>query len=145
MKFWMNSPSFVVWPLQSGDSMKKSPEQLKQDVALYLDQQGADLAVVKVMLQVLVWNLIRRDPNALNALGHLKNEVLASLYRTLTPPKAAGQGEKEVERMRQLTLIRAEKMFRDIEQTLGANNMDAKIMGAKSMNAKKQTRVSGVN
>ena len=131
--------------------MKKSPEQLQHDVALYLDQQGADLTIMKVMMQVLVWNLIRRDPNGREALGHLKNEVLASLYQTMTPPPNAEQDAKEVERLRQMTLIRANRMFRDIEKVMttasnrDAETMDSKIMGAKSRAAKKPSRVSRAN
>ena len=130
--------------------MKKSPEQLQHDVALYLDQQGADLTIMKVMMQVLVWNLIRRDPNGREALGHLKNEVLASLYQTMTPPPNAEQDAKEVERLRQMTLIRANRMFRDIEKVMTASNrdaetMDSKIMDAKTRAAKKSSRVSRAN
>lgn len=122
---------------------------MQHDVALYLDQQGADLTIMKVMMQVLVWNLIRRDPNGREALGHLKNEVLASLYQTMTPPNME-QDAKEVERLRQLALIRANKMFRDIEKVMTDSNrdtetMDSKIMGAKTRAAKKPSRVSGAN
>lgn len=130
--------------------MKKSPQQLQHDVALYLDQQGADLTIMKVMMQVLVWNLIRRDPKGREALGHLKNEVLASLYQTMTPPPNMEQDAKEVERLRQLTLIRANRMFCDIEKVMTDSNqdtetMDSKIMGAKTRAAKKPSRVSGAN
>ena len=130
--------------------MKKSPDQLQHDVALYLDQQGADLTIMKVMMQVLVWNLIRRDPKGREALGHLKNEVLASLYQTMTPPPNVEQDSKEVERLRQLALIRANRMFRDIEKVMtdssrNAESMDSKIMDAKTRSAKKPSRVSGAN
>ena len=127
--------------------MQKSPQQLAQDVELFLDQQSADVTVLKVMLQVLVWNLIRRDPKAHEALGHLKNEVMASLYLTMSPP-SAGQGNKAAEHLRQLTLIRANRMFRDIENVVSVGNrddenMDSKIMGAKSMTDNKQSQASG--
>ena len=130
--------------------MKKSPEQLQQDVTQYLDQQGADLTIMKVMMQVLVWNLIRRDPKGREVLGHLKNEVLASLYQTMTPPPNGEQDAKEVERLRQLALIRANRMFRDIEKVMTASNrdaetMDSKIMDAKTRAAKKSSRVSRAN
>lgn len=109
--------------------MTKTPEQLAQDVSLYLDQQTADLTILKVTVQVLIWNLLRRDSHALDALGHLKNEVLASLFKTMTPPSSAPI-VKETDRMRQLALIRAEKMFQDIAQSMSANDLPAKDTAA---------------
>ena len=93
---------------------------IEQQVGHYLSQQTADLTILKVTLQVLIWNLIRRDPDALGALGHLRDEVLASLYKTTSGSLPTGPGAKEAERLRQLTLIRAEKLFQDIEQHLAA-------------------------
>jgi hypothetical protein len=100
--------------------MNKSPEQLEQQIGQYLNQQNADLTIVKVTLQVLIWNLVRRDPEGLGMLGHLKNEVLASLFKTMAMPASGSLGAAEAERLRQLTLIRAEKMFQEIEQMMGA-------------------------
>lgn len=124
--------------------MTKTPEQLAQDVSLYLDQQTADLTILKVTLQVLIWNLLRRDSHAQDALGHLKNEVLASLFKTMTPPSSAPI-VKETDRMRQLALIRAEKMFQDIAQTMSANDMPSKDMAAKDLAAKRKLKVSASN
>jgi hypothetical protein len=94
------------------------PSDIEQQVGLYLNQQTADLTILKVTLQVLVWNLIRRDPNALGALGNLRDEVLASLYKTTSAAVPEGPAAKEAELLRQLTLIRAQKLFQDIEQQL---------------------------
>lgn len=124
--------------------MTKTPEQLAQEVSIYIDQQTADLSVLKVTVQVLIWNLLRRDASALDALGHLKNEVLASLFKTMTPPSSAPI-VKETDRMRQLALIRAEKMFQDIAQTMRANDMPAQDMTAKDMAAKRKLKVSASN
>jgi len=124
--------------------MTKTPEQLTQDVSLYLDQQTADLTILKVTLQVLIWNLLRRDPRALDALGHLKNEVLASLFKTMTPPSSAPI-LKETDRMRQLALIRAERMFQDITQIMRANDTPPKDMAAQEMAAKRKLKVSANN
>jgi hypothetical protein len=113
--------------------MTKTPQQIEKEVGLYLNQQNADLTILKVTMQVLIWNLIRRDADALGALGHLRDEVLASLYQTMSAAPPDGESAKEVERLRQLALIRAEKMFQDIEQTLGAKG------------AKREPRASSAN
>jgi hypothetical protein len=100
--------------------MNKPPEQLEQQIGQYLNQQSADLTIMKVTLQVLIWNLVRRDPEGTGMLGHLKNEVMASLYKSMVMPSTGSRGAAEAERLRQLTLIRAEKMFQEIEQMMGA-------------------------
>jgi len=96
------------------------PSEIEQQVGQYLNQQTADLTILKVTLQVLIWNLIRRDADAPKALANLRDEVLASLYKTTSATMPAGPGAKEAERLRQLTLIRAEKLFQDIEQHVTA-------------------------
>lgn len=117
MKLWMNPSGLVESTHHSGEFMSK-PSDIEQQVNLYLNQQAADLTILKVTLQVLIWNLIRRDPDALGALGNLRDEVLASLYKTTSSAMPEGPGAKEAERLRQLTLIRAQKLFQDIEQQL---------------------------
>jgi hypothetical protein len=100
--------------------MNKPSDQIEQQIGQYLNQQSADLTIMKVTLQVLIWNLVRRDPEGTGMLDHLKNEVMASLYKSMAMPAAGSRGAAEAERLRQLTLIRAEKMFHDIEQMMGA-------------------------
>jgi hypothetical protein len=97
--------------------MEKSAEHLQKEVHQYLNQQSADLTILRVTLQVLIWNIVRRDPQGLAILSGLKDEVLASLYKTTTPPPGA-QAPPDAERLRQISLIRAEKMFQDIEHAL---------------------------
>ena len=94
------------------------PSELEQQIGQFLNQQSADLTILKVTLQVLIWNLVRRDQNALGALGHLRDEVLASLYKTTSGSLPTGPGAAEAQRLRQLTLVRAEKLFQDIERQL---------------------------
>lgn len=106
------------------------PSDIEQQVSLYLNQQTADLTILKVTLQVLIWNLIRRDPDAQGALGNLRDEVLASLYQTTAGPLPAGPGATEAERLRQLTLIRAEKLFQDIEQNLVRKQTEPRATGS---------------
>lgn len=113
--------------------MDKSAERLQQQVNHYLDQQSADLTVLRVTLQVLIWNIVRRDSQAQGILSGLKDEVLASLYKTTTPPSGV-QAPPDAERLRQLSLIRAEKMFQDIEQALRGSKTDSHPPGASAAN-----------
>lgn len=105
------------------------PADIEQQVSLYLNQQVADLTILKVTLQVLIWNLIRRDPDAQGALANLRDEVLASLFQTTSAAMPAGQGATEAERLRQLTLIRAEKLFQDIEQHVAGKKVQPRAAG----------------
>jgi hypothetical protein len=100
------------------------PSDLEQQIGQFLNQQSADLTILKVTLQVLIWNLVRRDQNALGALGHLRDEVLASLYKTTSGALPTGPGAAEAQRLRQLTLVRAEKLFQDIERQLSGQLSD---------------------
>lgn len=113
--------------------MDKSTEQLQQQVNHYLNQQSADLTVLRVALQVLIWNIVRRDPQASAILGSLKDEVMASLYKTTTPPPGVA-APPDAERLRQLSLIRAEKMFQDIEQALRGAKPESRASGASATN-----------
>lgn len=108
-------------------------QQLEQQVGFYLNQQTADLTVLRVILQVLIWNIVRRDPQGLGILGLLKQEVLASLHNTLALPPGL-QGRQEAERIKQLTLMRAEKVFQDIELALTAAQPDPHPSGASATN-----------
>jgi hypothetical protein len=108
-------------------------EQLEQQVGFFLNQQTADLTVLRVVLQVLIWNIVRRDPQGLGILGLLKQEVLTSLNNTLTIPPGL-QGRQEAERVKQLTLMRAEKVFQDIEHALTAEQRNARPTEASAAN-----------
>ena len=105
------------------------PSDIEQQVNLYLNQQAADLTILKVTLQVLIWNLIRRDPDARRALGNLRDEVLASLFQTTSASLPAGPSATEAERLRQLTLIRAEKLFQEIEQHVAGKKPEPRAAG----------------
>lgn len=87
------------------------------------DEQNADLRVLKVMVQALVWNFIGSDSDPLDVLSHLKNEVMTSLYKSMSLPPE-GQGGEEAERLRRVTLIRGEKMFREIERIMVAEHQN---------------------
>lgn len=99
-----------------------SDQGLEQQIRHYLDQQTADIAALRVMLQVLIWNIVRRDPQGAGILAGLKGEVMSTLSATLRPP-APGEQSADVERLRLLTLVRAEQAFDDIERALSAGRL----------------------
>jgi hypothetical protein len=113
--------------------MDKSQEQLQQQINHFLNQQSADLTILRVALQVLIWNIVRRDPQGVAILSGLKDEVMASLYKTTTPPPGVA-APPDAERLRQLSLIRAEKMFQDIEQALHASKPQPKAPDVSTAN-----------
>jgi hypothetical protein len=76
---------------------------------------------------------VRRDPQGLSILRGLKDEVLASLYKTTTPPPGV-KAPPDAERLRQLSLIRAEKMFQDIEQALRGSETKSRPSDASASN-----------
>lgn len=92
-------------------------QRLEEQIGLYLNQQTADLMVLRVVLQVLIWNIVRREPQGAGIVNLLKQEVLATLHNTLTVPPGL-QSRQELERIKQLTVMRAEKVFQEIETAL---------------------------
>jgi len=98
-----------------------TPEQLDYNAEPDIEELSADRRVLKIMVQSLVWNFIGGDSDPLDVLYHLKNEVMASVFKTMSLPPG-GQGGEEAERLRRATLIRAERMFREIEQIMIAEH-----------------------
>lgn len=100
-----------------------SPEQPEHNAETDLDELNADLRVLQVLVRALVWNFIGSDSDPLDVLSHLKNEVMTSLYKTMSLP-TEGQDAEEAERLRRVTLIRGDKMFREIERIMVAEQQN---------------------
>lgn len=100
-----------------------SPEQLDYNDEPDIEELSADRRVLKIMVQSLVWNFIGSDSDPLDVLYHLKNEVMTSVFKSM-PLTPEGQGGEEAERLRRATLIRAERMFREIEQIMVAEHQN---------------------
>jgi hypothetical protein len=90
---------------------------IEQQAKFYLNQQTAELLVLRVTLQVLIWNIVRQEPQGAGILGLLRQEVLSSLDTTLAIPPEQ-QNRQEMEQIKQMSLTRAGKMFDDIAKTL---------------------------
>jgi hypothetical protein len=97
--------------------MSNNGAPLDQQVKAYLNQQTAELLVLRITLQVLIWNIVRNEQAATGILDLLRQQVMASLNTTLAIPPAL-QGRPDLEQMRKMTLARAEKIFQDIAKTL---------------------------
>lgn len=108
-------------------------QQLEQQVGSYLNQQTADLTVLRVVLQVLIWNIVRRDPQAAGILGLLKQEVLSTLRTTLTLPPGM-QNRQETEQIKQMALARADAVFKDIEMALKSSGPNPLSAGESAAN-----------
>ena len=93
--------------------MSRTVEQMQQSLELILNEIGADQTVNRVVLQTLLINLMEvKGPEILE---DMKQKVLGIIGRT-EPTATDPQGG---ERRRQLTLMRAERMFQDIEDAVG--------------------------
>ena len=85
--------------------MSRTVEQMQRDLELILNEIGADQTVNRVVLQTLLLNLVAaRGPELLE---DMKQQVLGIIDRT-EPTETDPQGG---ERRKQLTLMRAERMF----------------------------------
>ena len=98
-----------------------TPEPLDYKAEPDIEELSADRRVLKIMVQSLVWNFIGSDSDPLDVLYHLKNEVMTSVFKNMSVPPE-GQGGEEAGRQRRATLIRAERMFREIEQIMVAEH-----------------------
>ena len=94
--------------------MSRTVEQMQQSLEMMLNEIGADQTVNRVVLQTLLIDLMAvKGPEILE---DMKQQVLGIIGRT-GPTETDPQGG---ERRKQLTLMRAEQMFQDIEEALAA-------------------------
>ncbi len=97
--------------------MNNNGASAEQQAKFYLDQQAAELLALRVTLQVLIWNIVRNEPPGAGILRLLRQEVLSSLDATLAIPE--GQANRqELEQIKRMSMVRAGKMFEDIDNTL---------------------------
>lgn len=93
--------------------MSRTVEQMQGSLELILNEIGADQTVNRVVLQTLLTDLMAaKGPEILE---DMKQQVLGIIGRT-EPTATDPQGG---ERRKQLTLMRAESMFQDIEDAVG--------------------------
>ncbi len=104
-------PSECQQPMEA--KMARTVEQMQQSLELILNEIGADQTVNRVVLQTLLIDLMAvKGPEILE---DMKQQVLGIIGRT-EPTATDPQGG---ERRKQLTLMRAESMFQEIEEAVG--------------------------
>ncbi len=83
---------------------------------VFLNEQRADLQVFRVTLTVFILRLLGGNPaTAEERLSDLKGAVLGALNRIQVDPE-----EHLEERMKQMTIMRGEKFFQELEELIGA-------------------------
>lgn len=95
--------------------MSSDIKKMQAQLELYLNEIGADQHVIALVLQTLLLNLARARPEML---ADLKQQVLWSLDNQL-PVEGDQQG---VRRRTELTVMRAQRLFQEIETALGAGS-----------------------
>ncbi|MCF6100360.1 hypothetical protein [Mesorhizobium muleiense] len=96
--------------------MSKSIEATQRELELIFNELSADQAVNRVIMQTLLLNMVSARGQGL--LDGIKYQVLEGL-RLSTPNEGDLQGG---ERKTQLTIMRAERFFQELEQALGAGS-----------------------
>jgi hypothetical protein len=85
-------------------------------IEVFLNEQRADLQVFRVTLTVFLIRLLGTNPATAEArLSDLKGAVLGALSRTEVDPS-----EELEDRMKQMTIMRGEKFFVELEELIGA-------------------------
>jgi hypothetical protein len=85
-------------------------------IEVFLNEQRADLQVFRVTLTVFIIRLLGANPaTAEERLSDLKGAVLGALNRIEADPS-----EHLEERMKQMTIMRGEKFFLELEELIGA-------------------------
>ena len=93
--------------------MTRTVKQMQESLELMLNEIGADQTVNRVTLQCLLINLMAaRGPEILE---DMKQQVLRVIGNTEPTEKDPQGGE----RRKQLTMMRAELLFQDIEEAVG--------------------------
>jgi hypothetical protein len=81
------------------------------DFEIYWNEQRADLAVYRIILTMFLFRVVGQHlPTALEQVQGLKRSVLDAVGRIKPDP-----GEQGQERMKQMTAMRAEKFFVELE------------------------------
>lgn len=98
-----------------GDAMSKNFERMQEDLELILNEIAADQKVFRVTLQCFLLNMAEKTDPAI--IEHLKRQVLGSIQQTL--PAGDPEEAQGAERSKQLSLVRAEELFREIQTAVG--------------------------
>ena len=95
--------------------MSESVRQMQKQLELWINEQSADLTVFRVTLQIMFLTMLATRPDKELMLGGLKDQVLKALDR-MNPSRDLAEGQ---ERAKQLTLMRAEQFFQEVQTALG--------------------------
>ena len=94
--------------------MTDMEERIRRDFELFINEQSADLAILRVTFQIVLLRLFANTGDPITLLADLKESARAALENTQLDPKALS----DAERHRQLTLMRADLFFRDMEDAI---------------------------
>ena len=81
---------------------------------VYLNEQRADLEVLRMTVQLLLMQFLRKTER--NAAAKMVEEMETTMMQALTSTPATGP---DVERMRQLTKMRAQAFFQRLRKSMG--------------------------
>lgn len=95
--------------------MSQTVDEMQRRLEIWLNEVTADQMVFRTTFQCLLLNLIGATPHGVQMLGDLKGQVLGAIGR-IRPVKEAPDG---AERHKQLTLMRAEQFFQELESVVG--------------------------
>jgi hypothetical protein len=83
---------------------------------IFLNENTADLQVFRITLTTLILRLVGQNPpTALAGVRDLKGSVMGAIGRIKTDPAEAGS-----DRMKQMTSMRADKFFLELEEVVSA-------------------------
>jgi hypothetical protein len=92
-------------------------ESMPDSFEIFLKQNTADLQVFRITLAALLLRLVGAHPPTAKAkMQDLKNSVMGAIGRIETDPKIPGS-----ERIKQMTAMRAEKFFLELEEVVPEN------------------------
>ncbi len=94
---------------------QRTIQQTQQRIEIFLNEQRADLNFFKVIVQCFLLNTMQNSPHAAALVADLKAQVLRALAYT----EISGEDVQGSERLKQLTILRAEGFFLELEEALG--------------------------
>jgi hypothetical protein len=98
--------------------MSQSTEETQAQMRMALNLIAADQAALRLTVQSLILNILGAQQNgAQKLLENMKRQVVESLRHMPT-------NEKDLEsarRIRELHLVRAEQLFKELEQAIGSS------------------------
>ena len=99
----------------------KQVQEMQQELELLLNEQGADVAIYRLLVQALFVTILDGHPHR----DRLFKEVRAGVLQAVAQNQPRTHAPDGIGKLQELTLIRAETEFQKMAESLGISKADS--------------------